>query len=107
MAGSNLALSAECTPVRELHPELEKTPPSVAIVEAIAKLEDVDPTSLPPIYESVDSTALDQLIGKDRAEAGSTLVVCFDYQGWNVFVRGDGSIVIGDPAGVGESAPLF
>lgn len=107
MRASEIAVSFECTPVRELDVQPDGRSPAEAVVEAISNLEGVEPTDLPPIYESVDVDALDRVVEHRRDHPSSTVGVCFTYYGWNVFLRGDGRIVIGDPDQMAEPTPLF
>ena len=51
-----------------------ETPPSIAVVDAIASVEGVDPASLSAVggttlYDHVDPDALDRLLGSADAEA--------------------------------------
>lgn len=79
------------------------TPPSVAIVKAIACIEDVDPVESPSelgitLYDHIDPTALDQLITKNtgNGDVSVGLTVRNEYQyevriydsGWIVIERG-------------------
>ncbi len=105
MSSCPLAVSFECTPVREIQLHGSERTPAEAIVEAVADVEDVAPTALPPLYESVDPDALNALV--ENHSGASDLGVCITYHGWNVFVRGDGRIVVGNPNRTGEPTPLF
>lgn len=80
--------------------------PSVAVVEAIAAVEDVDVTELDPLFDDVDPEVLDQLFGQGDASA-STKSLKFTVDNWTVFVRGDGSVRICDPEQSVEAAPTF
>ena len=107
MAANEIALSFECTPVRELYVRPDGRSPAEAVVEAISELDAVEPTDLPPLYESVDVDALDRVVEHHQDHPASTVGICFTYHGWNVFVRGDGRIVVGDPDHMAEPTPLF
>ena len=104
MSAGRLAVSFECTPVRELD-TTDHESPTVAIVEAVADLEGKAPTAMPPIAETVDPDVIDRLLGQNGAS--SELGLCFTYRGWNVFARGDGTVVVGDPEQLSENTPLF
>ncbi len=69
-----------------------QTQPSVElctqIVEAVAQVKDVDPLSLAPLRDSVDTDALDRLF--DSQNQG--LQVTFEYEGYTVTVQGDRQI---------------
>ena len=66
--------------------------PSMAVVEAVASIRDVDPTELEPLVETIDPMALDRLI---RGADERTLV--FRYLGHEVTIRSQEVIEI-DPA---------
>lgn len=72
----------------------EKTPPAVAIVEAVAATTGREPTNLPPLYEYVDGEALDTLLQSGSGSRPGDIEVTFRYEGVQVSVRSDGSIVI-------------
>lgn len=107
MASQQLAVSFECIPVREINCHRRDQSPAVAIVETVAELENVDPDALSPLYESVDPDALAQLVEHAGDDSDGPLSLCFTYHGWNVFVRGDGTIIVGDPDEIGDPTPLF
>lgn len=70
----------------------ESSNPSVAveIMESIAELEGSDPTTLPPLFGTVDPDALDALCD------GTTpsLTISFDYLGYGVTVDGDRNVTV-------------
>lgn len=70
--------------------------PSVSVVVEVADRKGVDPIELtPPLHQVVDPDALDALVaGPDARDP--TMVVTFDYQGYHVEIRGDGSIDVRD-----------
>ncbi len=65
-------------------------PLSVAIPELVAYVEGVSPTSLPPLYESVDPDALDQLFAHRSAP---NVGLSFQYAGYTVSVS-DGQLSV-------------
>ncbi|WP_226005723.1 HalOD1 output domain-containing protein [Natrinema salinisoli] len=74
------------------------TPPSQAVIEAVAEAEGVPPTTVsPPEYESLhavaDPTALDALFA-DRSNGASRPggTVTFPFCGYDVTVERDGSV---------------
>lgn len=71
--------------------KLEAVAPSLAIVKRIAALEGVDHTKLDPLYEVIDSDALDRLVGT-AGQSDSTLQIEFTYHGYDVTVTDDGTI---------------
>lgn len=67
--------------------------PSVtqSVVEAVAEADGVGPEELaPPLYEEIDPDALERIF----ATGPSTRRVVFTYNGYEVTVRGDGSVSI-------------
>lgn len=66
---------------------------SGAVVEAVAEAEGTDPLELtPPLYDAVDSDALDRLFAD--ASTDGRMEVAFAYRGYDVSVRGDGSVSV-------------
>lgn len=105
MTATTLDVSFRCSPVREIH--VTDRPLGEAVVQAVADLEGVDPMALPSLHDSVEPDALDQLVSHRSSDSNATLAVMFTYAGWNVFVRGDGTVVVGDPDRMSEPTPLF
>jgi len=70
--------------------------PSHSVVEAVAEATHTDPTRLRPLYEVVDTDALDGLITGDseRPRAPDGLSVSFRFEGCDVAVYGDGRTVV-------------
>lgn len=54
--------------------------PSQAVIQAVADAEGVDPVDLPPVFESIDPDALDQVVSRIEGH------VRFDYCGYTVTV---------------------
>ncbi|WP_049925688.1 HalOD1 output domain-containing protein [Halopiger goleimassiliensis] len=76
------------------------TPPSRAVIEAVADAEGVSPAELcppayDPLHEAIDPDALDALF-EDRADGAprSTGSVSFPYCGYLVTVEEDGSVTL-------------
>jgi hypothetical protein len=65
------------------------TKPSTAVVEAVARTEDVHPNDLPPLYDAMDPDAFDALAGTIRQ-------VTVEYAGYDVTVTGDGEISLAE-----------
>jgi hypothetical protein len=63
---------------------------SVAVPELVAHVEGVSPTSLPPLYESIDPDGLDQLFAH---RAASSVGIAFRYAGYTVSVS-DGTLSV-------------
>lgn len=61
---------------------------STTVVEAVARRVGSDPLDLPPLFEAVDTDALDALV----ANSTGPIEVTFEYQGYTVTVQGDGRV---------------
>jgi len=83
------------------------TSPTVAVAEALAAAAGVDPTDLEPLNDAIDCAALDRLFDRDELPTAAPKVLSFSLEGWNVFVRGDGSVRVCDPHLEAEPAPVF
>jgi hypothetical protein len=84
-----------CQPVHETRYRFDDgVTPSEAVIEAVAAVEGVDPTALPPLYGSIDPDALDSLF--DGPAEKSPDVLGFGHAGWDVFVRADGAVTVCD-----------
>ena len=70
--------------------------PSLRVVEAVADAEGVDPFDLEaPLYDAIDPTALDRLFEPTaRGETERQGQVTFEFCGYDVTVRSDGSVSI-------------
>lgn len=72
----------------------ERESPSLAVIEAVADREGVDPTDLDrSLFEVIDPDALDAVIRSDAGgRAPSPLRVTFHYHGYEVTVSSDGQV---------------
>ena len=70
---------------------VHQVPASEAVVERIAKCEGVEPTELPPLYETVDPDALNSLVSHARG-GKATLRLRFRYFSYEVTVTEEGVI---------------
>ncbi|WP_436908270.1 HalOD1 output domain-containing protein [Halosimplex marinum] len=69
---------------------------SIDVIEAIADETGTDPLRMePPLYEVVDTDALDALY-----ESGAAATVEFEYDGHRVVVDGDGTVTVDGEGGV-------
>jgi len=70
-------------------------PASTAVVETVADARDREPTGLDPLYQVVDTDALDALVRSsgDGPVAGGTTVT-FEVADTSVTVHGDGAVVV-------------
>ncbi|WP_436910299.1 HalOD1 output domain-containing protein [Halosimplex marinum] len=80
----------------------------LSVLETVAAAERVDPVDLPPLADAVDPQALNDLFAPAAGE-GVPATVRFEYCGYEVTVRGVGSVTaepIGRPAtATGTAAP--
>jgi len=68
---------------------------SMAVVEAVADAEDVDPLDLEPLNDAIDPDALDSLFSQGGAPAdGSVHEVSLQFNGCHVTVRDTGEVVV-------------
>lgn len=68
---------------------VEDGPPSEAVVNAVAAAEDRDQLELSPIYDVIDTDALDSLLEGSRG-----VNVTFQYEGYTVIVRENAEIIL-------------
>ncbi|MBX0285013.1 hypothetical protein EGH22_01615 [Halomicroarcula sp. F28] len=101
MTTDNDPAQCRCTPVYETEWTGSRQPPSMAIVEAVAAAEGVDPMELTPLSEEIDFEAFDRLLSNSAPDTCG--VLSLRLSGWNVFVSGDGRIKVCEPS---ETAPL-
>lgn len=109
MNTAQLSLRCDCTPVGIHHYDRDSdTSPTDAVVRVIAVVTDTDPGDLAPLYESVDTEALNELFEhRSNAPYSGEQVLAFTVNGWNVFVRDDGQIRVCDPTGPDTPSPIF
>ncbi|NIB99837.1 HalOD1 output domain-containing protein [Halobacterium sp. R2-5] len=65
---------------------------SQAVIETVAAIDNTPPTELPPLYDAVDSDALDNLFA-GKASLGK---VVFNYNSYEVSVDADGYVAVKD-----------
>lgn len=68
--------------------------PSAAVAEAVATATDREATELDPIYESIDTDALDNLISPTDTERSGAVHISFVYEGVDVHVDGHRGIEV-------------
>lgn len=61
---------------------------STDVVAAVAAAEETDPLSLPPLYETIDPDALDEVAACDTAG------VSYEYAGYEIHVDGRDAIAL-------------
>ncbi|WP_276258955.1 HalOD1 output domain-containing protein [Haloglomus litoreum] len=64
------------------------------IVLKIADREGVNEGALPPLFESVEPDALDELFNHETKIGGTDLKVEFSYSGYTVVIRGADDIIV-------------
>jgi len=67
----------------------EELAPSLRVVTAIAKATGDDPATMAPLFRSIDTDALDNLL-----DADTQLEVVFEYQGRAIEVSTDGYVSV-------------
>lgn len=72
----------------------EHVSPVAAIVEAVAGATNRDPVRLPPLYEYVDTDALDTLVTSGTDGLRESVSVTFPYESHTVLVENTGTIEI-------------
>ncbi|WP_436346736.1 HalOD1 output domain-containing protein [Natronorubrum sp. FCH18a] len=109
MNQDQLSLQCDCTPVGVHHYDSDSdTSPAVAVIRAIAVVTDTKPGDLAPLYETIDTEALNELFEHhSNAPHSGEQVLAFTADGWNVFVRDDGQIRVCDPTGPDTPSPIF
>ena len=70
-------------------------PVSLAVVRAVAAIEDVPAAELPPLYESIDPDALCELL----EDGGFDGEITFSYDGYEVLVTSAVSVEVHDADG--------
>jgi len=71
------------------------SPPTAAVIEAVADHEGVDATELPPLGTVIDPDALDSLFAYSTDEFPHPKGrVVFQYCGYTIAVHSDGQIVV-------------
>lgn len=65
-----------------------------AVVETVAEATDTDVNELPPLYESIDPSALAALFEQSEVSRSRTGVVVFEMAGCTVTVSGTGTVSV-------------
>lgn len=107
MTERNLAISYECVKIVEIDTNKSDEDLIEAIINTIATLEGVRPTELPPLHDSIEPMAFRLLMTHARQHVSSDFAICFSYVDWNILVRGDGTVIIGNPSERTAPTPLF
>lgn len=108
MSDQVVSFSCECTPVVESRFGDERSrSPSTAIIDAVAAAENVAPAELAPLYDEIDPETVDKLFAHGTHDSASPTLLRTTVAGWNVFVRGDGTVRVCDPDRLTDPEPVF
>ncbi|RLM32980.1 HalOD1 output domain-containing protein [Haloarcula sp. Atlit-120R] len=82
-------------PVRAQY-EWSSTAPSTAVIETVAIAVNRAPTTLEPLYESLDPDALDTLLRPTGSASSDveTVTVSFNFADWQVTVHSRGDVIV-------------
>lgn len=72
----------------------EDRKPSTTIVESVAMARGCSPTELQPLYDVIETEALDTILGMDGSKPGKSVRLSFRYAEVNVLVDSDAGIEI-------------
>lgn len=103
MVRGDLTHRCDRTPTVELR--YEGRTPSEAVIDALAAVQGKEAAELPPLYEAVDPEALDRLF--DRDEDARPTVLGFTVGDWELFVRGDGTVLVYEPTETPDGNPTL
>lgn len=71
----------------------ETTAASMAVVTAVTEVLDADPVDLTPLFDSVDTDALDELVDGETATDGS-VHTSFPFEDHEIGVSSDGVVAV-------------
>jgi hypothetical protein len=83
---------------------VEDEAPSTKVVSAIAEAKGVDPLELDPLYDYVDTDALDAIFS--QADASSSLELRFSVADYQVVVSGAGEVAVTPPTSEDDAATV-
>jgi len=109
MDSDQLRVYRGCTPVvdAEYNPESDNESPTAVIIDALAEASGKDPQALTPLYEYVDTKALDRLFVGHNGAAEAEALLSFKVENWNVFVKANGYIRVCDATQPTDPEPVF
>lgn len=76
--------------VYRMNYEMDRVSPSLALVEAIATVEETDPIALEPIGNSIDMNAIDRIIHSSSADHDTRITL--SYQGYHATISTAGIV---------------
>ena len=68
--------------------------PSISLIEELSEMTDRDPLTMPPLYDSIDTDALDSLLSNASTNGHPTVTVSFEYDGYSISIESSGNITI-------------
>ncbi|WP_458204795.1 HalOD1 output domain-containing protein [Haladaptatus sp. NG-SE-30] len=71
-------------------------PVAETVIETISEVSGTDPTEIPPLYESIDPDALDDLFDRSSPES-VPIRVRFQHDGYEVVVEREGTVTVRNP----------
>jgi hypothetical protein len=71
-----------------------ETPPTQAVIEAVAIATNREPTDMDPLYDAVDPDALDAILVDGERAVPQDLVVSFTYMDCEVVLRANGDVMV-------------
>ena len=79
---------------------MQKSQPSVAVIQAVAARNGVKPANLDVrLFDVIDPDALDTLFQDSSAESNNSVSqIEFTYDGYDVIVESDGSVYLSETA---------
>ena len=106
MGASDLAVYRECTPVVDEVFDVENgQSPVEAIVHAVAEATGNNPSEVAPLYEYIDTDAVNSLFDHDGA-ANAGLLLRFTIETLSVFIGADGKIRVYDTTQLTAPEPV-
>ena len=77
------------------------------LAAAISEAAGVSPDNMPPLYHTIDLDPVTRLLDRHDGAANGTLLLTFEYEQWEIFVRADGRIRICDRTRCTDPEPVF
>ncbi|WP_049986213.1 HalOD1 output domain-containing protein [Halobellus rufus] len=72
--------------------------PSTSVIRAVSEHTDTDEAALPPLYDAIDTDAIDDLLGDSSGSRRSGHVcITFRFAGCDVAVYADGRTLVSEP----------
>jgi len=75
---------------RTVDPESEE--PNYLVLETISEIEDIDVTTMPPMYERIDHI-LEELFS-DPPESAAQVEISFSYHGYRITITQGGTVIL-------------